>query len=187
MLARQRPDAVVLATGSRPTRPPIEDGGDIAIIDAADLLAGRATTGKRVVIYDWLADWIGVGIAEKLARDGAHVRLAVNGVAAAINIQNYIRDEKNAILHTLGVEVLPYMRLYGATAGTAYFLHTAAQSPVVLDGVDTIVLACPNTPNDELLPVAQRLGIAAHLIGDALAPRTAEEAVYEGLKVANDL
>ena len=41
------------------------------------------------------------------------------------------------------VEMLPFMRLYGAER-TAYFLHTAAQEPVVLEDVDTIVLACPN-------------------------------------------
>jgi hypothetical protein len=79
------------------------------------------------------------------------------------------------------------MRLYGADTGTAYFLHTAAQTPVVLDGVDTIVLACPNAPTDHLADAARRLAVPVHLIGDALAPRTAEEAVYEGLKVASGL
>ena len=146
-----------------------------------DILQGAAT-GARVVIYDWLADWIGAGIAEKLASEGAHVRLAVNGVCAAINIQNYIRDEINARLFKLGVEVLPWMRLYGADGGTAYFIHTAARQPVVLENVDTLVLACPNAPVDELAADVRAFGLELHLIGDCLSPRTAEEAVYEGLK-----
>ena len=56
--------------------------------------------------------------------------------------------------------------------------------PVVLEDVDTVVLACPNEPNDELAEELRPLVGELHLIGDCLAPRTAEEAVFEGLKVA---
>ncbi len=179
-LMDSKPDVVILATGSRTHRPVIE-GEATQVLHAQDILQGAAT-GARVVIYDWLADWIGAGIAEKLASEGAHVRLAVNGVCAAINIQNYIRDETNARLFKLGVEVLPWMRLYGADGGTAYFIHTAARQPVVLENVDTLVLACPNAPVDELAADVHAFGLELHLIGDCLSPRTAEEAVYEGLK-----
>ncbi|MEZ5773933.1 MAG: hypothetical protein R3D33_04290 [Hyphomicrobiaceae bacterium] len=187
MIARDRPEVVILATGSRLSRPAIEAEPDAAIVHAADILAGSARTGKRVVVYDWLADWTGAGIAERLAGEGAHVRLAVNGLGAAFNIQNYIRDEYAAKLHALGVEVHPYMRLYGFDGETAYFLHTAAQTPVEMADVDTVVLVAPNEPEDALAAEVRRLGIPVHLVGDCLAPRTAEEAVYEGLKAAAGL
>ncbi|MBL8894771.1 MAG: FAD-dependent oxidoreductase [Rhizobiales bacterium] len=177
-----RAEAVILASGSRPLMPEFELGKGIDIVHASEILEGRKKTGNRVVIYDWLADWIGVGIAERLAQEGAHVRLAVNGICAAASIQNYIRDEANARLFRLGIEVLPWMRLYGGEDRTAYFLHTAAQEPVVLEDVDTLVLACPNGPADELADGIRSLGLELHMIGDCLAPRTAEEAVYEGLK-----
>jgi NADPH-dependent 2,4-dienoyl-CoA reductase/sulfur reductase-like enzyme len=175
-------EAIILACGSRPHLPDVEIGESIEIVHASEILDGSRTTGNRVVVYDWLADWTGVGIAERLAQEGAHVRLAVNGICAAANIQNYIRDEANARLFRLGIEVLPWMRLYGAEDRTAYFLHTAAQEAVVLENVDTLVLACPNRPSDELADGVRALGLELHLIGDCLAPRTAEEAVYEGLK-----
>jgi len=175
-------EAIILATGSQPVKPEMEAGGGIDIVHASDILESNAKVGSRVVIYDWLADWIGVGIAERLAQEGAHVRLAVNGICAAASIQNYIRDEANARLFRLGVEVLPWMRLYGAEDRTAYFLHTAAQEAVVMEDVDTLVLACPNRPVDDLAQGARAQGLELHLIGDCLAPRTAEEAVYEGLK-----
>jgi hypothetical protein len=175
-------EAIILASGSRALMPEIEIGPGIEIAHASEILDGVKKTGNRVVIYDWLADWIGAGIAERLAQDGAHVRLAVNGVCAAASIQNYIRDEANARLFRLGVEVLPWMRLYGAEDRTAYFLHTAAQEAVILEDVDTLVLACPNSPADELADGIRSLGLELHMIGDCLAPRTAEEAVYEGLK-----
>ncbi|MFO0993679.1 MAG: FAD-dependent oxidoreductase [Hyphomicrobiales bacterium] len=177
-----RAEAVILASGSRPLMPEFELGSGIEIVHASEILEGGKKTGNRVVVYDWLADWIGVGIAERLAQEGAHVRLAVNGICAAASIQNYIRDEANARLFRLGIEVLPWMRLYGAEDRTAYFLHTAAQEAVVLEDVDTLVLACPNSPVDELADGVRSLGLELHMIGDCLAPRTAEEAVYEGLK-----
>ena len=84
--------------------PPLEAGSGIDIVHASEILDGSKSSGNRVVIYDWLADWIGAGIAERLAQDGAQVRLAVNGICAAASIQNYIRDETNARLFRLGVE-----------------------------------------------------------------------------------
>jgi 2,4-dienoyl-CoA reductase-like NADH-dependent reductase (Old Yellow Enzyme family) len=186
LLAAWRPDVVIVATGSVPALPPFERDGDLQVALAADVISGQAMAGGRVVVYDWLADWIGAGIAEKLAGEGCRVTLAVNGVCAAANIQNYVRDAAIARLHKLGVETLPFMRLYGTDNGTVYFLHTASHESVVLDGVETLVVASPNRPTDELAAVAGTLGLDTYLIGDALAPRTAEEAVFDGLSAAMD-
>jgi 2,4-dienoyl-CoA reductase-like NADH-dependent reductase (Old Yellow Enzyme family) len=182
LMASERPDAVIIATGSEPQFPDFEQGPGIQVVLAQEVLAGTVKVGVRVVVFDWLAAWTGVGIAEKLALEGAHVRLAVNGVCAAASIQNYVRDAAIARLHKLGVETIPFMRLYGAEEGTVYMLHTASQEAVLLEEVDTLVLSMPNRPRDELASVAKSLGIPFHLVGDALAPRTAEEAVFEGLQ-----
>jgi 2,4-dienoyl-CoA reductase-like NADH-dependent reductase (Old Yellow Enzyme family) len=187
LLASSRPDVVIIATGSVPVLPPFERGTGVQATLAADIISGRTAAGGRVVVYDWLADWIGVGVAEKLSMEGSRVTLAVNGVCPAAAIQNYVRDEAIARLHKLGVEVLPFMRLYGTDAGAVYFIHTASHESVVLDGVDTLAVAAPNRPLDELYADAKALGLQTHLIGDALAPRTAEEAVFEGLSAATYL
>ena len=183
LVRAENPDAVILATGSRLHKPPFE-GSDAAsnVVHAADVFAGRAKTGSNVVVYDWLADWICSGVAEKLASEGAYVRLAVNGICPAVNIQNYVRDVYIAKLHRLGVTVLPMMRLYGVEDRTVYFLHTAAQEPVILEDVDTVVLACPNAPRDDLADELRDVVKDLYLVGDCLTPRTAEEAVFEGLK-----
>jgi 2,4-dienoyl-CoA reductase-like NADH-dependent reductase (Old Yellow Enzyme family) len=178
-----RPDAVIVAAGSIPRLPPAEGLATAQnVVHAADVFTGAAKTGSRVVIYDWLADWVGAGVAEKLAGEGAFVRLAVNGLSPAVNIQNYVRDVYLARLHKLGVTVLPMMRLYGVDGETAYFLHTPSQEPVILEEVDTLVLACPNAPLDGLVEELRPLVPELHIVGDCLAPRTAEEAVFEGMK-----
>ena len=183
MIERDRPDAVILATGSRPHLPPFE-GEAAQLVQYTEVISGTVQTGARVVIYDWHGDWIGAGLAEKLAGEGAHVRLAVNAHCAAANAQTYVRFETVARLHRAGVEVLPWLRLYGADGRTAYFIHTPSRQAVVLEDVDTLVLSTPNHPVDDLSEGLAARGIEHYLIGDCLTPRTCEEAVYEGLKAA---
>src|SRR6266540_1108976 len=149
-LSEQHPDAIIVATGSTPRMPKADIGEAIDAVHAIDIITGARKAGNRVVIYDWLADWIGVGIAEKLACEGSHVTLAVNGVCPAVGIQNYVRDAAIARLHRLGVEMRPFMRLYGAENRAAYFIHTAAQEAVVFEEVDTVVICAPNRPRDDL-------------------------------------
>jgi NADPH-dependent 2,4-dienoyl-CoA reductase/sulfur reductase-like enzyme len=180
LLLAEKPDVVILAAGSKPHAPPFE--GEVAqMVHVADILAGRATTGQKVVVYDWMGDWGGSGIAEKLAAEGASVRLAVNHHCASASIQTYVRFEQVARLHRLGVEVHPWLRLYGGDGRTAYFIHTPSREAVVMEDVDTIVLNTPNLQEDGLVAVLEELAIPYELAGDALSPRTAEEAVYEGM------
>jgi 2,4-dienoyl-CoA reductase-like NADH-dependent reductase (Old Yellow Enzyme family) len=187
LMSDEHPDCIILATGGIPRLPPMPGGGESRLIHAHDVITGKAKTGGRVVVYDWMADWIGVGVAEKLAAEGAYVRLAVNGPCAAFSVQNYTRDAAISRLFKLGVETIPFMRLFGIEDRTVYFVHTPSQESLVLEDVDTVVAVYPGEPNDRLATASRQIGIPTYLIGDALAPRTAEEAVFEGLKIATEI
>jgi hypothetical protein len=90
-------------------------------------------------------------------------------------------------LHDLGVEVIPYARLYGIDGQTVFCQHASSGAPMLFEDVDTLITNLGHqsvcTLEDEL---ADR-GLDVHVIGDALTPRTAEEAVFEGLKVGVEL
>jgi 2,4-dienoyl-CoA reductase-like NADH-dependent reductase (Old Yellow Enzyme family) len=182
-LVRARaPEAVVLATGARPFPPGIELGEDAHVVDAWQVLAGAANVGGRVVVADSRADWIGLGLAEKLARDGCHVRLAVNGVTAGETLPQYTRDRWLGDIHRLGVEVIPYARLFGADGETVYLQHTPSGEPILCEEVDTLVTALGHRPETALADELTGWDGPVHLVGDCLAPRTVEEAVLEGLR-----
>lgn len=176
-------DAVVIATGGKPHRPAMEGGEDSHIVDAWQVLTGQANVGASVVIADWRADWIGMGLAEKLARDGCRVRLCVEGIAAGETIQSYVRDTMVANLHRLGVEIVPYARLYGADGTTVYMEHSASGEPMIFEDIDTLVLSQGHDRVADLEVELDGYPGEVHVIGDALTPRTAEEAVLEGLKI----
>ena len=186
-IVAEKPDVIVMATGARPYRPAFPQEGTLQILDAWQVLRGEGTVGQSVIVVDWRADWIGIGIAEHLARSGRSVRLAVSGIAAGESLPLYVRDDAAATLHKLGVQVLPYLRLYGSDSSSVYLQHVASEEAVVIDKVDTLVLCLGHTPVDGLMDAIEDLSLDVRVIGDAAAPRTAEEAIFEGLKVASEI
>lgn len=180
----EAPDVVIIATGGMTARPDLGEVSGIQVISADELLRDNVRIGKRVVIADRQADWVGIGLAEKLARAGHHVRLATAGIQPGEFIPLYLRDIAAGQLFDAGVEVTNYARLYGADGDTAYFEHIVAHKPIVFEGVDTLVTCFGQDADRRLEYELDGLGVQTHIIGDCLTPRTAEEAVLEGLKVA---
>jgi len=182
LVEAEAPDAVILATGARSFRPDIDGIDEAHVVDAWNVLKGRANIGGRVVIADWRCDWIGLGLAEKLAKDGCSVRLVSTGHVAGETIPRYMRDLWLGEMHKLGVEMIPMARLFGVDEDTVYFQHIASYEPVICENVDTVVLSQGHQPVTELEQELEGWPGALHVIGDALAARTAEEAVLEGLE-----
>lgn len=183
----EAPDAVILATGALPYVPDLPTDGSAQIVTAWQVLRNEVKPGRRVVVADWRADWIGPGIAEHLVRQGASVHLAVSAPHPAESLPLYVRDNIAGELHKLRVVVHPYARLYGIDSGTVFLQHTASQEPIEIEEIDMVVLCLGHQPVDDLAKDLRGLGIRVVSAGDCQAPRTAEEAVFEGLTVAASL
>lgn len=185
LLTAEKADAVIIATGARPYRPPeVEISEDTHAVDVWQVLKGEANPGASVIVADWRCDWVGLGVAEKLALDGSHVRLCVDGEMAGQNLQKYLRWNWMGKVHKLGIDVIPYARLFGADGDTAYFQHTTSGEAIVCEDMDTLVIA---QGHQSVTTLEQELGeaeVEIHLAGDCLSPRSAEEAIYEGMIVA---
>ena len=179
----EKPDAVIIATGAAPHTPEIEGAEDGHVVSAWQVLSREANCGGKVVVADWRGDWIGVGIAQLLALEGRHVRLLTPGPAPGVSLPAHVRDHIVGQLTRLNVEITPNARLFGVDEDTAYFQQTMTGDAIVVEDVETVVLALGHRAKDGLFTELADLGIALHGIGDALSPRTAEEAVLEGLKV----
>ncbi|UDL94620.1 FAD-dependent oxidoreductase [Lichenihabitans sp. PAMC28606] len=187
LVGREKPDAIILATGALPRRPEVPGAETAHVVDAWQVLRDQVNVGASVLVADWRCDWIGMGVAEKLARAGCKVRLAVTGYMPGQRIQSYVRDHWAGVLHDLGIEVIPYAELYGVDADTVYLSHVSGKTPIIVDGIDTLVLSLGHDAETTL--EAQLVGFAGnlHIIGDCMTPRTAEEAVLEGLRAAWEL
>ncbi len=184
---QEQPDAIIVATGATPHMPQFEGAENKHVVSAWQVLSNDVNCGGEVVVADWRGDWIGVGIAQMLAQEGRHVRLVTSCNAPGISIPASVRDQIVGELARLTVEITPNARLFGVDEDTAFFQQTMTGEAILMEGVETLVLALSHRSDDSLLAELGDLGADLHVIGDAFAPRTAEEAVLEGLKVATSI
>ncbi|MCP5085012.1 MAG: FAD-dependent oxidoreductase [Alphaproteobacteria bacterium] len=182
-----KPDAIVLATGAKPYVPALDGLDSAHCVTAWQVLQNEVNPGSRVVIADWRSDWIGIGLAERLALAGSAVTLCVNAAMAGEAIQLYARNHYVGRLHKLGVNIRTHMRLFGADEDTTYFQDTLTGDPVLVENTDTLVLSLGHVGDEKLHKAFDGLAERVMPIGDCVAARTAEEAVYEGMLAGRNL
>jgi 2,4-dienoyl-CoA reductase-like NADH-dependent reductase (Old Yellow Enzyme family)/thioredoxin reductase len=188
LVAELDPDVVVVATGAVPRVPELETVDDPTILTAWEVFGGREVPAGHVVVADWRSDWNGLGAALALSERGRRVTLCVTGYHAGQRLQQYVRDAMIAEAVRRKVAIIPLVRVIGADADSAYFQHVLTDEPVILDDVAALVLAQGHTSVDGLLRELEDAGgREVHGIGDCLAPRTVEEAVLDGLRVASEI
>jgi len=186
LILGMHPDAVVVATGALPRQVNLEVTDEAYCVDAWRVIGGAQLPRGRVVVADWRCDWVGLGTALLLAEQGHKVTLAVSGYHPGQRIQQYVRDEMLAAAMRAHVEIVPLVRPYGADDDTVYLQHVLTGEPVLVENVAALVLAQGSTSVDQL--ATDLAGeVEVHLIGDALAPRTVEEAILEGLVMGESL
>ncbi|MGO1324149.1 MAG: FAD-dependent oxidoreductase [Brevibacterium aurantiacum] len=179
------PEHVIVATGAKQRMPHIEIDDGAFVIGARDYLNTQPIlpTG-RVLVTDWKGDWIGLGIALRLAEARVPVTLATAANFAGAAIQQYTRTLLMSQALRAGVDFVNDARLVGVDAETGYLQSTLCEIVHEVDGVAaTIVSGAPQS----VIPDLDFGSASVHTIGDALAPRTVEEAVFEGLEAANSL
>jgi 2,4-dienoyl-CoA reductase-like NADH-dependent reductase (Old Yellow Enzyme family)/thioredoxin reductase len=187
-------DVVVVATGARPARagfqravPMVDrlDGVDAENVFAIhDVLDGTALPGRRVVLLDDLGDWRGTGTALALAEAGHEVMLLTAAPVIA-----------GALAHSAADE--PLRRRFVAAGGTALpnvvidgWTGDHAQVRFLFDGTsfelaaDALVIAETAVAETALADELRTMDIPFELIGDAVAPRRASLAFYEGRELA---
>ena len=80
--------------------------------------------------------------------------------------------------------MIPYARLAGINSGTAFLQHTVTDEVIELEEMETLVVSQGMASDTSLIRSLDGWQGEVHVIGDALSPRTAEEAVLEGLRAS---
>ena len=180
-------DVVIIATGSVARKANLDLDEKTDIVYAHDIIENNKKTANSVVVADWRCDWVGLGVAEKLAQQGCHVRLVVNGFVAGEQIQSIVRDAWIAKLHRLGVEITSFARLFGSVENSVFFQHISSHEPLVFEDVGTLVVAHGYCSNSSLMDSLNTYNGDLVSIGDCVQPRSVEEAVLEGLRAATEI
>ncbi len=180
-------DVVVLATGARPFVPEwaaagasedpfVRDlAGGPAATDAWTAIANPAALAGPVLVADWGGGWEGLDAAEVLAEQGLEVTLACAAPCPGGTLHQYQRNLYLARLDERGIAILHHTEV---TAAGLRHLFSGRSGP--LPRVATIVHAQGRVPEDDLWSGLE--GAPGRVrAGDALGPRSAEEATLEGV------
>jgi mycofactocin system FadH/OYE family oxidoreductase 2/mycofactocin system FadH/OYE family oxidoreductase 1 len=189
----RRPDAVVVATGSRPRRPfwaeaALAEG--IAVSDATEILAERngdvpgrpPAEGRRVIVVDEVGFHQATSTAELLADRGCAVEIVSPAMVVGQDLGITLDLEGFQMRAAAkGIRQATDRVVVGAADGALLLLHHPT-GEVERREVDHVVLAVPAEPDDELYFELRRRapGLAVRRAGDCVAPRRADAAVIEG-------
>lgn len=191
-------DAVVLATGSTPSREGFQrafphldclpGAEQDSVSTVHDVLAGGVVPGHRVLLLDDINGWWPAsGTALHLAQQRHLVTVVTSAEKPAgaldISLTGETTRERFA---KYGIEVVLTTALRAWDKGKARLVHLYTQEEEERE-FDSLVLATTNRPEDKLQKALAGSGVEVHSLGDAVAARTAAMAFYEGRKLALSL
>jgi 2,4-dienoyl-CoA reductase-like NADH-dependent reductase (Old Yellow Enzyme family)/thioredoxin reductase len=183
LVAELDPDAVVIAIGARRARPEVPGANAAHVFDPWQLRGGieaALANGPRVAVVG--GGLVGVEIAERLAELGATVTLLAEQKVIAAEMAPPRRWRALHLLAEHGVERHSPATLLAIESGRVRFA-SADGAPREL-AVDAVVLSEALAPDDALAAALASSRAQVHRIGDCVAPRTFEEAIYEATVAA---
>jgi len=180
------PDAVIMATGSSPQILPVPGCEQSNVVTVMQLLTQSVNLGENIIIIDQLGFYQATGIAELLADQGKNVEVLSpalyvgQGLGRTLELELWYQRarEKNIVL-------TPNVSFLGVEDRTVKAIHNYTGQELEWKNVDNVVLAVPHRANDELYFSLKGKVRKLHRIGDCLAPRRLDSAIFEGFKVAS--
>ncbi|MFN0096391.1 MAG: FAD-dependent oxidoreductase [Dehalococcoidia bacterium] len=190
-LENERPDAVIIATGStprvdgfqamRPTEPPA--GLHLPHVwsywDVAD---GQATLGTKAILLDDVGHYPAIGVAELLLQAGVAVTFVTRHLSLGTLVAGALMQEpalRRLTGHPSGFRLVPRSQLVEVTESDVLLRNLdSGQDERV--AADMVVLMSGNIPNTELADAIAGFDGKVDVVGDALAPRWLEMAIHSG-------
>ncbi len=173
------PEAVVVATGATPAVPPIPGIENGPVVSPFDVLRREGPLGRRVLVIG--GQILGVSLAHHVAERGAEVILAEPGGALAADLGFRARWQPVEDLGRRPNVAVHLNATVEAIRGDGATLRVAGQV-VEVDRLDAILPTRTLVPAGGLLEDLRRAApdLPVYEVGDAVAPRTAYEAMHEG-------
>lgn len=180
-VAALEPERVVVATGSRPVRPPIPGLDDP--LTAEEVLTGARTPGRRVLVLG--GGLVGVEMAELLAGAGREVVVVELLEEIARDMEAVTRNMTLGRLRSLPVTVHTATRLTRVSRGEAFVVASGSGDERSLGVFDSVLVAVGHRSWDPLSVGLRRAGLEVAVIGDAAHPGQILDATRDGLAAAS--
>jgi mycofactocin system FadH/OYE family oxidoreductase 2 len=186
LVFERQPDAVIVATGSRPKASPVAgaDGPNIFNVWqvlSGEALSGDATLGQRVLLIDYDGHHQATATAEFLAELGKTVHIVTSSlfVGADLGPSQDLYLSRQRLLQK-GVTFTPDFAVMEIKGTEVHGFNVYSNVWDVFTGYDSIVAAMGNDVCDGLYFALKGKVPELYRIGDCVAPRKVDMAIHEG-------
>ncbi len=176
LIHRERPDVIILATGSLPYLPPVRGIERDMVLPFTQALNGRVLVPAPSVVIG--GGPTGCEVALHLAEHGSTVTIVEMLPEIAKNLESMTKkllfkrlDEKNITIFT--------EYTLSRVEENGVFVADKAGEEKFLEA-NRVVIAVGTRPDNTLYEQLKSLGCEIHQIGDCLEPRSAKAAILEG-------
>ncbi|MFC2017209.1 FAD-dependent oxidoreductase [Chloroflexota bacterium] len=208
LVTGEKPDVVIVATGSSPVVPDVPGVDGENVVSARDVLSGKARVGNRVVVVG--GGGVGCDVALYLAHQGtigaeeALFLLAHDVINAEKALTLSYKGTKEVVivemLPRIGADIgrtsrwiiLQLLKQYGVETVTKAKLAEIRDEGAFVEKdrskrlieADTVILAVGATSDKDLYERLKEIAPEIYCIGDCVKPRKALEAMREGMEIA---
>jgi mycofactocin system FadH/OYE family oxidoreductase 2 len=192
MILAAKPDAVVVATGSLPKPHPVGGADGPAVFNVWQVLNGVAELGEKVCLIDYDGHHRATATAEYLAIQGKTVHIITSSlfIGAELGPSQDLYLTRQRLLHK-GVTFTPDIAVMevGGDRGAKTVKGFNVYSNVWEEWgpYDSLVLAMGQQVDADLYFALKGKVKELHRIGDCVAPRKVDMAIWEGHKVGREL
>ena len=183
-IEKERPDALVISAGSVPMTPEIPGIDTGRVVNAGDVLSGKATVGERVVVIG--GELVGCETADFLSRQGKKVTVLRRGPEMATKVNSPNRQALLARLRENGVSMITGIARYEAITEDGLVIVDGDGKQRMLEA-DTVVLAAGAVPDDRLAKAIAGKVAEVHLAGDCARPGRILEAIHDGSRIGREI
>jgi mycofactocin system FadH/OYE family oxidoreductase 2 len=183
----ERPEAVIVATGSHAYIPPVPGSDGKHVVTDRDVLGGETTVGANVVVVDDVHTEAALSTAELLLDQGKRVEV----ISALFYVGQDVGVTSIAPIYarvfTKGVVLTPCTELRAIEGSTVVVANVYSGAERRIEAVDTVVLAAGSRSTDVLYRALKGHVPALYAAGDCVAPRGVHQAILDGTRAARAL
>jgi mycofactocin system FadH/OYE family oxidoreductase 2 len=185
-------DAVIVATGSKPKSRPVGGADGPAVFNVWQALSGVAIPGEKVCLIDYDGHHRATATAEFLANQGKTVHIITSSlfIGAELGPTQDLYLTRQRLL-TKGVTFTPDIAVMEVTgeAGekTVKGFNVYSNAWDEWGPYDSLVLAMGQQVEDDLYFALKGKVKELYRIGDCVAPRKVDMAIWEGHKVGREI
>ncbi len=177
------PDAVIVATGSRPDRLYVHGKEALTVHEALD---GAADSAKTVLVLDREGFMRPIVVADRLSGLGAKVHFVTPFPSLSPQAELWTRDELYRRFLHRGMEFYPGHDI-AYWNDEAVIRDVQRGTETSLGPIDAVVGAAGSIAVDVLAVALRDLVTEVHVIGDANKPATVEAATYQGMRLGREI